>query len=271
MRGKTIVAAVVVALAGAWALSSVVLVPWLIGSAYRGETFAVLAGLMRERGNVPLARYQERWDDLARNITAMLVIVSVAGAVIVGPVLAGRSAERSGGEAFAPALRIGLGRWRRRLVQAAVALLVSGSLVDIVFDVEHWPFSPYAMYATVARRDRLTLPRLFGVREDTGAEIPLTAESEIAPFDRSRLASALGRLHRLGDEERLRVALLDCLRRYERRRAQGRHHGPPLTEVRLYQVSWRPDPWAVNASVPTEKRLLGAVSRPGGTDLRERP
>jgi hypothetical protein len=51
------------------------------------------------------------------------------------------------------------------------------------------------------------------------------------------------------------------LERYELRRMNGEHGGPPLKAVRAYAMTWTLDPDARNADRPDEKRLLAEVER----------
>ena len=57
-------------------------------------------------------------------------------------------------------------------------------------------------------------------------------------------------------EQRLPAALADVYARYERRRTAGRHEGPPLSAVRLYQLRWALDADARNAQHPDVRELL---------------
>jgi len=159
-----------------------------------------------------------------------------------------------------------------------MVVILAGSVVDMVTGREHWPFSPYGMYATVPGQRSLVGLRLFGVTEGTaevvrakragarelggGREILLVASKYIQPFTPSRLEGALWELKRRGGQEALREALGDCLRRYEQRRLAGGHRGPPLRGIRLYRVSWRLDPWARNVDCPDRKELILEVVRP---------
>ena len=100
--------------------------------------------------------------------------------------------------------------------------------------------------------------RLFGVTaEQPSREISLMASAYIQPFDPSRLNRALMRLQQRPDRELLfRQAIKDCSNRYERLRREGRHDGPPLAGLRLYEVTWRFDPELRNINRPDERILL---------------
>jgi hypothetical protein len=162
------------------------------------------------------------------------------------------------------ASRIGtLGLTRRRLINGGLALLLGGSLYDIVTGQEHWPFSPYRMYSRVDTERSLTALRLFGVTAGrTPREVQLRRAAEIAPFDQARLEFAFRKLRRRPNgRARLHEAVRDCLERYETRRAAGRHDGPPLRGARLYELRWRLDPRARNVDRPEERTLLVEVHR----------
>ena len=149
-----------------------------------------------------------------------------------------------------------MSRGRKFIVNTLVAGLLTGSMFDIVANREHWPFSPYTMYATLEPGPSLTTLRLFGVTE-TGAELPLLADEHIAPFDPSRLRWALDTVAAGPDgKQRLRLAVGDCLRRYEERRREGKHAGPPLVAVRLYRLYWTLDAEARNVDHPDNRQIV---------------
>lgn len=159
----------------------------------------------------------------------------------------------------------GMSRGRRRAVHLLIAVLLGGSLFDIVADAEHWPFSSYQMFARVRSAPAMTRLRMFGVTaEQPPREIPLVAYEWLYPLDTSRLAAAFRRLAVQPDRELLlRTAMRDCWKRYERRRQTGAHNGPPLVGIRLYEVEWVIDPLARNVDHPDRKRLIMEVRPPG--------
>jgi hypothetical protein len=159
-------------------------------------------------------------------------------------------------------------RPRVLLVYGVITLITIGSLFDIVTGREHWPFSPYPMYATVTRERSLTVLRLYGVTKEAPArEMPLVALRYIQPFTSARLEGALRTIKARRGRQPLKAALSDCLRRYEKLRRAGRHEGPPLQGIRLYRVYWKLDPWARNVDCPNRKELIleaGTPRREGG-------
>jgi hypothetical protein len=155
-----------------------------------------------------------------------------------------------------------MGSLRYCLVNVLIAVIVVGSLFDLVSRKEHWPFSPYEMYSGIVRNRSLTLLRLYGVLQGKpGEEIPLFEFQFIQPFDNSRLRFALARLDRDENREQLLPeALRDLLSRYAALGFAARHSGPPLEGLRLYRVYWKLDPSALNVNLPDKKELLSEVS-----------
>jgi hypothetical protein len=155
--------------------------------------------------------------------------------------------------------------YRLWMVYAVLAVIVGGSFFDIITGREHWPFSPYPMYAAVRQDRTLTLMRLYGVTEDTPPrEIPLVALQDIQPFSPSALQNSLSRISGYRKPDRrvlLEKALGDRLDCYEALRRAGRHSGPVLRGVRLCRVHWKLDPWARNVDRPDRKELVFAVMR----------
>ena len=156
-----------------------------------------------------------------------------------------------------------MGLLRYCLINILIAVIVAGSLFDIITRKEHWPFSPYDMYSGVVRDRSLTLLRLYGVREGKPSEeLPLLEFQSIQPFDNARLRFALAQMVRDENREQLlREALQDCLRRYAALGVAARHSGPPLEGIRLYRVYWTLDPSALNLNAPDNKELLSEVSK----------
>ena len=169
------------------------------------------------------------------------------------------------GEAAVPASP----RPRRAAAYLTIAVLLAGSVVAMVRDdaygKELWPFSAYPMYSTTLRTWSVRTHRLFGVvRGDPTREFPLVGALYLHPFEHTRFYFALNRVERLGDRDLLEAAIRDTLVRYEARREAGRHAGPALEGVRLYELDWRLDPRASPAERerPQTRRLLLEVAAP---------
>jgi len=154
-----------------------------------------------------------------------------------------------------------MSRQRIWLVFSLAAVITSGSLFDLLKDTEHWPFSPYSMYSSVVESHTLTTLRLYGVTEgESPAEVPLSDNRYLQPFDNSRFPSAIDDIIR--DPKRrylLDDAVRDCLLRYEALRRAGRHTGPQLQAIRLYRVFWALDSQARNVDRPDRKDFIVEV------------
>jgi len=151
---------------------------------------------------------------------------------------------------------------RLAFVHVLILGLIGGSFYDIATRQEHWPFSDYPMFAVIPRKPVLDNSyRLFGVTYDN-REVAILKYSQLWPLDQSRLPIGLRRLYRQpGGRERVRTAVEDTFRRYELRREQGLHDGPPLRAMRLYVLNWDLEPYAANLDRPRSRELLVEVSR----------
>jgi hypothetical protein len=151
---------------------------------------------------------------------------------------------------------------RRVFLNLIFAGLILGSAYDIATDQEHWPFSQYPMFSGTWSSPTFTWLRLFGVTAD-GREFPLDSNAFIAPFDQSRLPKALRRMRDEPDgADRIRIAVRDCLARYETLREAHAHDGPPLAAMRLYELEWTIDANAANVDRPERRELVTEVAQP---------
>jgi hypothetical protein len=152
-------------------------------------------------------------------------------------------------------------RGRRIFANALIGALLAASAYDVIRDEEHWPFSQYPMFNRVSEARTFTWLRVYAVTPD-GREVPLLTHAEVFPFDQSRLSKALGAVRTRHDPQAELDAILDnCLVRYERLRAEGRHDGPPAERLRLYQVKWALHPTAANLHAPDERTLIAEAAR----------
>ena len=155
-------------------------------------------------------------------------------------------------------------RVRTWLAHAVIAVVAGGGLLAIATDTERWPFSPYPMYSWL-RPASYSMPVLVGVTDgEPEREFPLFAKAYLHPFNTGRLRDSFSlQLRRnVARPEGPRQTLLDCLRRYERRRRAGLHDGPALRAMRLYRLTWALLPWASNFERPEGKVFLLEVGRP---------
>jgi hypothetical protein len=150
---------------------------------------------------------------------------------------------------------------RKLILSVLFVGFMAGSLFDIITDQEHWPFSQYPMFSGVWRSPTFSWLRLFGVTSD-GREFPLDENRFVSPFDQSRLPKALKQMLQEPDgPARVRTAVEDCLARYEVLRVSGRHDGPPLAALRLYELEWTIDPDAANVDNPDRKTFIAEVRK----------
>ena len=142
-----------------------------------------------------------------------------------------------------------------------MAVMVGGSIADIVFDREDWPLSQYPMFSTVDLRPTLQAIRVVGVtRETAPREIPLMDDRAIGPFDQCRLSTALARTFNNPSRQPLGPAMLrGVLDLYEARRESGENEGPPLDAVRAYDMTWTLGADVRNVDRPEVRRLIAEV------------
>jgi hypothetical protein len=153
--------------------------------------------------------------------------------------------------------------WRLLIAYAVAAVIIGGSFYDFAADRETWPFSQYPMFSFIDAppNGRFTIWRLYGVpQQQPLSEFPLDENKYLEPYDNSRLQNALD--HAISQKQ-LTAALQDCLRRYDTLRALGIHQGPALQSLRLYRVTWTPNPQVTNLNAPDSMELLGEVFEKG--------
>jgi glycosyltransferase involved in cell wall biosynthesis len=150
---------------------------------------------------------------------------------------------------------------RLAIVLILMAVMVGGSISDIVFDREDWPLSQYPMFSTVDLRPTLQVIRVVGVtRETVPREIQLMDDDSIGPLDQCRLSTALARTFNNPSRRPLGPAMLrGVLDLYEARRGSGENDGPPLEAVRAYDMTWTLDADARNVDRPDVRRLIAEV------------
>jgi hypothetical protein len=269
-RASLAVALVTVSLCLLWIAVSKYAVPPVIAKAYRGESLPVLNGLITSQASHPLAEYFATWQKISWRLLQGLALAGLLGVVVLQPkvqtVLWGRTEPAP--RASSPI--VPLARPRILMIDMLMGLLILGSLFNIVMDVEHWPFSNYPMYSFEEKSRSLTKFRLYGVtQEQPLQEFPLIQFQYTQPFDNSRLNYAFASIYLYkypGRERDLHDAVQNCFQRYEALRQAGRHHGPPLQAMRLYQVYWVLDPWARNVDRPDSEELVVEVTQ---TEIKE--
>jgi hypothetical protein len=162
-----------------------------------------------------------------------------------------------------------MSRLRLVLVHVVIGTLILGSYYAIVFDQEYWPFSPYPMYAYIMDDEVVSGMRLYGVTQgEPHREILLRDSDYVRPFHPFALEAAWEEMRRKVSRKEgrraLNEALRDSLRRYEELRMAGRHDGPRLKGMRLYQEQWQLDAQAENLNRPDHRWLVAEVERRPG-------
>jgi arylsulfatase A-like enzyme len=71
------------AISGSWLLAAVVIVPRVIRSAYAGDSFAILNGIIGGRDTHPVERYLAAWAEVATLTTVALAVVAIAVALLL--------------------------------------------------------------------------------------------------------------------------------------------------------------------------------------------
>jgi hypothetical protein len=171
--------------------------------------------------------------------------------------------QQAGGPAPAPVVEP-MKPWRVRLVYGVVGAVVLGHLYDIARQQEHWPFSNYPMWARPAKdwHIRNVVPVGLTVAQSPG-EVELTDPAYFAPLPPHYQRIAVMRVARR--ESKRDAMLRDYLDYYEKRRATGKHNGPRLQGVRLYEYHWDLHRDARNTEKPDHWTLIYEYVRgPGG-------
>jgi hypothetical protein len=152
--------------------------------------------------------------------------------------------------------------WRKRFLWVFICALIGAHYVAMAGRLDHWPLSYYGMFAR-RKPPRVTCLLLVGVSE-RGEEIRLRERCYWYPFNGPKLAQSL-RIHQRQDAKRaergegppkLPVAVQSLLSHYENRRQAGQHTGPPLSGLRLYDMTWRMDPTLANLGSPDRQELV---------------
>ncbi len=148
----------------------------------------------------------------------------------------------------------GLSKNRRWLVNFLLTGLLIASAYEIAVRGEHWPFSSYPMFSKTRTEARVVHHALLAIPEDGSEAFPLYESKYIYPFLWYRQRAAFRRMLNGPDgTEAVKKGLEDTMARYEYNRQRGRHDGPPLRSLQLYQIDWSIDPDAPDF-IRTEER-----------------
>ena len=145
---------------------------------------------------------------------------------------------------------------RRALPNLLIVGLLGCAAFEVVTGREHWPFSPYPMFAEAETPETVTRVRVIGTDAD-GVEVPFVSGAQTPPLDPIRLRSALTKLTR-GEPEDLRRAAWALLVRHD-----AAVDGRPLAGLRIERVVL---PLGLSLSQaemaePIERETLVAVRR----------
>ena len=137
---------------------------------------------------------------------------------------------------------------RQILVFSLLALLVGGQLYAVITSEEHWPFSPYPMYAELNQTREYKVIRLVGVTAPPGSR-ELTLDSA---WLRKSLAKAAR--HPQADTMLLKSAR-SYVQKYSWRNPHNRD-APHLRALRIYEQVWDLRGDASNQEAPDRVRRL---------------
>jgi arylsulfatase A-like enzyme len=131
------------AITGAWLVAAVVIVPRVVRSAYAGDSFALLNGLISGQDTHPVERYLAAWAEVATLTTVALAVVAIAVALLLrfpGPparlaaAVRGALPELGSGDVVILAvffgLLAGLAEATRRVVSYRIFLRAAGESVS---------------------------------------------------------------------------------------------------------------------------------------------
>lgn len=147
-----------------------------------------------------------------------------------------------------------ISKGRRSLLNIMLIGLSIASAYEIAVRGEHWPFSSYPMFSKTRTEGRVLHHALLAIPKDGSEAFPLYESKYIYPFLWYRQRAALRRmLNGPGGTEAVKKGLEDTLARYEYNRQKGRHDGPELRSLQLYEIDWAVVPDAPDF-IQSEKR-----------------
>jgi hypothetical protein len=165
---------------------------------------------------------------------------------------------------------VGMSKLRFLFANAVIGFLIICSFLALAIDTEPWPFSSYPMFSYLAGGTgedySFTKAQFYGVsQEEPHQEFPLRG-SYIKPFQEDRVINYFQRIDKEADyrlkadpakrQQLLNEATRDLFVQYETLRQAGRHDGPPLQGIKLYQLYWQLDPRGENVDQPDQWELL---------------
>jgi hypothetical protein len=159
---------------------------------------------------------------------------------------------------------------RMFIVYLLLAFIVGGHAYAVYRDVEYWPFSPYPMFRWIVE-PQTRFSELWGVpRGQPDKEIELYDEY-VPTLPGHRIQRQFIKYAKAGDAKKLHAMVDEWMQQYEANRRAGRHNGPELETLRVYEFTYTLKPGATNMGTPDERKLLWQVSVNDRNAVNEAP
>jgi hypothetical protein len=151
-------------------------------------------------------------------------------------------------------------RW---ILIGVFGLFAVGHAWDLLTFQEHWPFSPYKMYA-LAKGNTHHAFEVWGVLSeplpDGTTEVKLKPHGYVLPLAHFKRVYGTGKASARKQTEK---ALNEFYAYYDRLRdRRGERVGPDFKGMRFYKITWTLKPGLVNLDTPDE-RVVVAETKPG--------
>ena len=149
-----------------------------------------------------------------------------------------------------------MSRGRRWVVHALMVVVLGGNATSLLFGVQVWPYSPYAMFGDAGENEFRTFQTLVLVGEPVaGDEFWFESQGYLSTVMSPMIISSVFSPVRTLGPERVQRQLRETYEFYERRRSQGLTDGPPLRRIALYRFTWRLQPDLANVRSPARELL----------------
>jgi hypothetical protein len=145
------------------------------------------------------------------------------------------------------------------VVYLLLAFIVGGHAYAVYRDVEYWPFSPYPMFRWIVE-PQTRFSQLWGVpKGQPDKEIELY-DAYVPTLPGHRIQRQFIKYAKAGDAKKLHAMVDEWMQRYEENRRAGKHDGPELETLQVYEFTYTLKPGAANLGAPDERKLLWQVS-----------
>jgi len=149
-----------------------------------------------------------------------------------------------------------MSRGRRWVVHALIVLVLGGNLASLLFDIQVWPYSPYAMFADARAEHLRTLQTLVLVGESAdGGEFWFERQGYLSEAISPMIIGSVFTAARARGAEAVQRRLREAYDLYERRRSQDLTESPALRRLVLYRFTWRLQPDLSNVRSPARALL----------------